>query len=59
MKERLDILGAWVAHAILVLSSLVFVVRLAGRPQLGYWIGLVLLLVMAALAFIQRARLEY
>ena len=32
--ERLDLLGAWVAAAIFILSSLVFISRLAEKPNL-------------------------
>ena len=50
--ERLDLLGAWVAGAIFILSILVFVSRLAEKPDLEYWAGLALLLTALPLGYL-------
>jgi hypothetical protein len=64
--RRMDFLGALVAHAIYAFSILVFLCRLSGKPDLGYWFGVPLLftalplgyLLVSAHAF-QRAFLYY
>jgi hypothetical protein len=50
--ERLDLLGAWVAQAIFTLSILVFVSRLAEKPEWEYWLGLALLLTALPLGYL-------
>jgi hypothetical protein len=50
--ERLDLLGAWVAAAIFILSSLVFVSRLVEKPDWEYWLGLALLLTALPLSYL-------
>jgi hypothetical protein len=57
--RRLDLLGAWIALLIFVLSSLVFVSRLAGRPQIGYWLGIPLLLTAIPLGYLLAAAPAY
>ena len=39
MLEKTNLLGAIVAIAFFVSAILVFTFRLAGRPQVGHWIG--------------------
>jgi hypothetical protein len=39
MLEKMNQLGAVVAIALYVSAILVFASRLAGKPQVGYWIG--------------------
>jgi hypothetical protein len=39
MLYKANLLGAVVALAFFVSASLVFIFRLLGRPQYGYWIG--------------------
>ena len=39
MLEKINLLGAGVAIAFYVSAILVFIFRLLGRPQYGYWIG--------------------
>jgi hypothetical protein len=50
--ERLDLLGAWVAGAIFILSSLVFISRLVEKPDLENWAGLALLLTALPLGYL-------
>ncbi len=51
--NRLDLLGAWAALAIFVLSILVFVLRLVGRAELGHWFaGVPLLLTTVPLLYL-------
>ena len=37
--EKMDLIGAIVAIAFYVSAILVFIIRLLGKPQVGYWIG--------------------
>ena len=39
MLEQMDLVGAISALAFYISASLVFISRLLGRPQYGYWIG--------------------
>jgi hypothetical protein len=39
MLEKTDLLGAIVTVAFYVSASLVFIFRLLGKPQYGFWIG--------------------
>jgi hypothetical protein len=50
--EQLNLLGAGVALAIFVLSSLTFISRLAGHPELGRWLGVPLLLTVFPLGYL-------
>ena len=50
--EKLDLLGASVAHIIFLLAILVFVSRLAGQPRIEYWVGLLLLLTALPLCYL-------
>lgn len=50
--ESLNLLGAGLALAIYSLSSLTFISRLAGRPELGRWVGVPLLLTVFPLAYL-------
>jgi len=42
--EKANLLGALVALSILLLTNLIFVSRLLGKPRIEYWLGAVLLL---------------
>jgi hypothetical protein len=44
MKEKLDLLGALVAHVIYISSILVFIARLVDKAKPGQWFGIPLLL---------------
>lgn len=50
--DSLNLLGAGTALMILVLSSLTFISRLAGQPELGRWLGVPLLLTAFPLAYL-------
>lgn len=50
--ESLNLLGAGIALAIFVLSSLTFISRLAGQPELGRWLGVPLLLTAFPLVYL-------
>jgi len=50
--ERLDLFGAWIAQAIFILSILVFVSRLAEKPGLEHWMGLLLLCTALPLGYL-------
>lgn len=50
--KQLDLVGAWIAQLIFVLSIGTFVARLAGRPKIGYWLGMPLLLTAFPLGYL-------
>jgi hypothetical protein len=50
--ESLNLLGAGLALAIFILSSLTFISRLAGRPEVGRWFGVPLLLTAFPLGYL-------
>ena len=50
--EQLNLLGAWVAQVILVLSIMTFVARLIGKPELGHRLGVALLLTALPLCYL-------
>lgn len=50
--EPLNFLGAGLALAIFVLSSLTFIARLAGQPEVGRWLGVPLLLTALPLGYL-------
>jgi hypothetical protein len=52
MLEKMNLLGAVVAHAIYISSILTFVSRLLGRIQLGQWAGYLLLLTAFPLGYL-------
>jgi hypothetical protein len=53
--HQLNLLGAWIAIIIFLLSILVFVSRLVGRARLGYWLGVPLLLTFLPLTYLLAA----
>ena len=50
--QQTNLIGAGLALAIFSLSSLTFVARLAGRPELGRWFGVPLLLTAFPLSYL-------
>jgi hypothetical protein len=50
--HRLDLLGAWVAHAVFLLTIAVFLCRLAGRSRAEHRLGGILLLIAVPLLFL-------
>lgn len=52
MTERLDLLGAVVAHVVLVSSIVTFAARMAFRTGPGHWVGAPLLLMALPLAYL-------
>lgn len=50
--ESQNLLGAGLALAIFVLSSLTFIARLVGQPELGRWLGVPLLLTAFPLGYL-------
>lgn len=56
--DGLNTLGAVTALAIFSLSSATFISRLVGRPSLGYWFGVPLLLTAVPLAYLLAAGLR-
>ena len=52
MKERLDLLGAIVAHVIFVSSILTFTSRLVFGVKPGHWIGIPILLMAFPLGYL-------
>jgi hypothetical protein len=52
MLEKMNLLGAVVAHAVYIFSILTFVSRLLGRIQLGQWAGYLLLLTAFPLGYL-------
>jgi hypothetical protein len=53
--EKYDLVGAISAHAILFFCILVFATRLAGRPNVGYWIGALLFFTAIPLVYLLTA----
>jgi hypothetical protein len=49
---RIDLIGAWVAHIIFLLTIAVFLFRLAGHHRWEYWTGAVLLLTAIPLVYL-------
>jgi len=54
MIEKVNLIGAAVAHWIYSASILVFVLRLLQMPKLGHWIGVGVLLAAFPLGFLLR-----
>jgi len=52
MIEKTNLLGAFIAVSFYVMAILVFVSRLAGKPQYGYWIGLFQFLLVPTLVYL-------
>jgi hypothetical protein len=52
MKEKLDLLGAIVAHVILISSIITFASRLIFDLQPGHWVGIPLLLMVFPLGYL-------
>ena len=50
--EQLNLLGALVAQVIFVLSIMIFVARLIGKPELGHRLGVPLLLTALPLCYL-------
>jgi hypothetical protein len=46
MKEKLDLLGAIVAHVVLISSIITFSSRMLFNLKPGHWVGITILLVM-------------
>lgn len=66
MLERMNLLGALVAHVIYISSIITFLSRLFGGVKPGHWIGIPLLLMVFPLAYLlvtapqfQRSSLYY
>lgn len=52
MKEKLDLLGAIVAHVIFISSILTFSTRMIFKLQPGHWIGIPILLMAFPLCYL-------
>ena len=52
MKEKLDLLGAVVAHIIFISSIITFVGRLISGIEIGHWIGIPILLMAFPLVYL-------
>lgn len=52
MKERLDLLGAVVAHVIFISSIITFSARMLFKTQPGHWIGVPILLMFFPLIYL-------
>ncbi len=52
MKERIDLVGAILAHIIYISTILTFLSRLAGNVKLGQWFGVPLLLTAFPLVYL-------
>ena len=52
MKEKMDLLGAIVAHVIFISSILTFSSRMIFKLQPGHWIGIPILLMVFPLGFL-------
>jgi hypothetical protein len=52
MKISLDLLGAITAHIIYISSILTFASRLIGKPELGRWFGVLILLSTVPLVYL-------
>lgn len=50
--DHLDLMGAWVAQVIFLMTIAVFVFRLAGLPRWEHWAGAVLLLTAIPLVYL-------
>ena len=52
MKERLDFIGAVVAHVVFISSIITFVSRMIFKVKPGHWIGVPILLMAFPLAYL-------
>lgn len=52
MKEKLDLLGAIVAHVIFISSIITFISRMIFDLQPGHWVGIPILLMVFPLVFL-------
>ncbi len=50
--KQLDLVGAWTAQIIFILSIGTFVARLAGKPEIGHWLGVPLLFIALPLGYL-------
>lgn len=59
MKERLDLLGAVVAHIIFLSSILTFACRILFRLRPGHWVGIPILLMVFPLLYLLLKAAEF
>jgi hypothetical protein len=59
MKDKMDLLGAIVAHVILVSSIITFSSRMVFKLQPGHWIGIPILLMVFPLCYLLITAAEF